>query len=164
MRPARAPLPRPLTIARPLAVTAALALLLTACGGGGGGGGGGRTDFVIYVLLVNRDQAAESHVLSYSGGEALPSSPDDEVVESCSAAIVHYPVTVPFEILVDDVPVIISDELPFGVPSDGETDMIATLEVQEDGTAVPVIGDSSGGSPVAGGRGLSKPAALGICN
>ena len=71
---------------------------------------------------------------------------------------------VPFELLVDDVPVIISDELENGVPSDGETNMIATMDVTEDGEAVPVIGDSSQGSAVAAGTSLSKPAQLGICN
>lgn len=149
---------------RPLAVCAALMLLATACGGGGGGGGGGAGTYTFRVLLVNRDEAAESHVLSYSGGAPLANSPDDETVESCTAAIVFYEVVVPFELLVDDVPVIISDELEFGVPEDGETNLIATMEVQADGTAIPVIGDSSRGRPVAEGTGLSKPAALGICN
>jgi len=156
--------PRPLG---PLAAAAALTLLMTACtsgGGGNGGGGNGDSSYTLFVLLVNRDQAAESHVLSYSGGAPLPSSPDGETVESCAAVIVHYEVVVPFELLVDGVPVIVSDELENGVPADGETDMIATMDVLEDGTAVPVIGDSSQGSAVAAGRGLSKPAALGICN
>ena len=148
-----------------LAACAALMLLATACGGGGGGGGGGGdSTYTLRVLLVNEDEEAESHVLSYSGGAPLANSPDDEDDESCTAAIVFYEVVVPFELLVDGVPVIISDELEFGVPEDGETNLIATMEVQADGTAVPVIGDSSGGRPVAEGTGLSKPAALGICN
>jgi len=144
---------------RPLAAAAALMLLATACTSGGGGGGGGGT-YVLRVLLVNRDPAA-SHVLSYSGGAPLASSPDEETVESCSAAIVHYDLVDPFELLVDGVPVIISDELPRGVPA--ETDATATMDVLADGTAVPVTGDSQGGSPVVGGRGLSKPAAVAIC-
>ena len=147
---------------RPLAAAAALMLLATACtSGGGGGGGGGDASYVIRVLVVNRDPAAESHVLSYSGGAALASSRDDETVESCTAAIVDYDVVVPFELLVDGVPVIISDELPFGVPE--ETDMIATIDVLADGTAIPFISDSSGGSPVVGGTGVGKPAAVAIC-
>ena len=146
---------------RHLAAAAALVLVATACtsGGGGGGGGGGGT-YVLRVLLVNRDPAA-SHVLSYSGGAPLASSPDEETVESCSAAIVHYDLVDPFELLVDGVPVIISDELLDGVPPD--TDVVATMDVLEDGTAIPFIGDSSHGSAVVGGRGLSKPAALAIC-
>lgn len=144
---------------RPLAAAAALMLLATACTSGGGGGGGGGT-YVLRVLLVNRDPTA-SHVLSYSGGAPLASSPDEETVESCSAAIVHYDLVDPFELLVDGVPVIISDELLEGVPQ--ETDVIATMDVLEDGTAIPFIGDSSRGSAVVGGRGLSKPAAVAIC-
>jgi hypothetical protein len=156
--------PRP---ARFLACAVALALMAAGCtsgDGGGGGGGEGDSDYTLAVLLVNRDQGAESHALSYSGGAPLANSPDEETVASCAAIIVYYAVEVPFELLVDDIPVIISDELPDGVPQDGETDMIATMEVGEDGTAVPVIGDSSQGSSVAAGRGLTKPAALGICN
>jgi len=146
---------------RPLAAAAALMLLATACtSGGGGGGGGGDGAYVLRVLLVNRDPAA-SHVLSYSGGAPLASSPDEETVESCSAAIVHYDLVDPFELLVDGVPVIISDELLEGVPQ--ETDVIATMDVLEDGTAIPFIGDSSRGSAVVGGRGLSKPPAVAIC-
>jgi len=146
---------------RPLAAAAALMLLATACtSGGGGGGGGGDGAYILRVLLVNRDPAA-SHVLSYSGGAPLASSPDQETVESCRAAIVHYDLVDPFELLVDGIPVIISDELLNGVPQD--TDVIATMDVLEDGTAIPFIGDSTRGSAVAGGRGLSKPAALAIC-
>lgn len=149
---------------RSVSATTALVLLLAACtsgGGGGGGGGGGNTDYVLSVLLVNRH--TETHTLSYSGGAPLANSPDDEEVESCSAAIVYYTVEVPFELLVDGVPVIISDELAQGVPEDGATDLIATIDVLEDGTAVPVIGDTAGGSAVAAGRGISKPAQTGIC-
>lgn len=146
---------------RPLAAAAALMLLATACtSGGGGGGGGGDGAYVLRVLLVNRDPAA-SHVLSYSGGAPLASSPDEETAESCAAVIVHYDLVDPFELLVDGVPVIISDELLEGVPQ--ETDVIATMDVLEDGTAIPFIGDSSRGSAVVGGRGLSKPAAVAIC-
>ena len=154
----------PRRLVRPLAAAAALLLLMAGCtSGGGGGGGGGDTDYVLYVLLVNRDASAP-HTMSYSGGEPLASSQDEETAEPCTAIRVDYPVVIPFELLVDDVPVIISDELEFGVPQDGETNMIATMEVTEEGEAVPVIGDSSQDSPVAAGTRLSKPAALGICN
>jgi hypothetical protein len=138
-------------------------LLMTSCAGStnNGGGGGGDSDYTLFVLLVNRSD--QEHVLSYSGGAPLADSPDGETAGPCSAIIVEYPVVVPFELLVDDVPIIISDELENGVPADGETNMIATMDVQEDGTAVPVIGDSSQGSAVAAGTSLSKPAATGIC-
>jgi hypothetical protein len=138
-------------------------LLMTSCAGStnDGGGGGGDSDYTLFVLLVNRNDV--EHTLSYSGGAPLPDSPDAETAEPCSAIIVEYGVVVPFELLVDDVPIIVSDELENGVPSDGETNMIATIDVLEDGTAVPVIGDSSQGSAVAAGTSLSKPAATGIC-
>jgi len=148
---------------RVVAVLAAVTLLMTACtSSGGGGGGGGNTDYTLYVLLVNRDPNAP-HTLSYSGGAALASSPDGETAESCTAVIVHYAVEVPFEVLVDDVPVVISDELPNGVPEDGETNMITQIDVQDDGTAVSITGDSSQGSAVVAGTNLSKPAAISIC-
>ncbi len=152
---------------RIVAVLTAVTLLMTACGGGGdggdGGGGGGNTDYVLYVLFVNRDPNA-SHTLSYSGGAPLASSADSETAESCTAAIVQYAVEVPFEVLVDDVPIVISDELPNGVPEDGEINMITQIDVKSDGNAVSVIGDSSGGSAVVAGTNLSKPAAISICN
>ena len=149
---------------RTVAVLTAVTLLMTACtsGGDGGGGGGGTPDYILYVMLVNRDPNA-SHTLSYSGGAALASSPDSETAESCKAIIVQYAVEVPFEVLVDDLPIVISDELPNGVPADGETNMITEIDVDPDGTAQSVIGDSSGGSAVAAGTNLSKPAQTGIC-
>jgi hypothetical protein len=145
-----------------VAVATALILLMTSCAGStSDGGDGGDSDYTLFVLLVNRND--QEHTLSYSGGAPLPDSPDAETAEPCSAIVVEYPVIVPFELLVDDVPIIISDELENGVPADGETNMIATIDVLEDGTAVPVIGDSSQGSAVAAGTSLSKPAATGIC-
>ena len=149
---------------RSAAALAALTLLMAACtSGGGGGGGGGNTDYILYVLLVNRDPNA-AHTVSYSGGAALASSPDSETAESCAAVIVHYAVEVPFEVIVDDAPIVISDELPNGVPEDGETNMVTQIDVQSDGTAVSIIGDSSNGSAVVAGTNLSKPAAISICN
>ena len=60
MRPPLAP--RVSDRIRIVAVLTALTLLMTACGGGGddGGGGGGNTDYVLYVLLVNRDPRRHS--------------------------------------------------------------------------------------------------------
>lgn len=162
MRPPLAP--RVSDRIRVVAVLTALTLLMAACGGGsdGGGGGGGNTDYVLYVLFVNRDPNGP-HTVSYSGGAALASSPDSETAESCTAVIVQYAVEVPFEVLVDDVPIVISDELPNGVPQDGETNMITQIDVQDDGTAVSITGDSSNGSAVVAGTNLSKPAAISIC-
>jgi hypothetical protein len=162
MRPSVAP--RVSDRLRTVTVLVAVTLLMAACtsGGGGGGGGGGNADYVLYVLFVNHDPNA-AHTLSYSGGAALASSPDSETAEPCTAAIVHYPVEVPFELLVDDVPIVISDELPFGVPEDGEANMITRIDVNPDGQAESVIGDSSGGMAVVAGTSLGKPAAISIC-
>lgn len=152
------------TVQRAVLVAVVAALLVTGCtSGGGGGGGGGNSDFTLYVLVVNRDESTESHILSYTGGAPLASSQDDETVESCAAAVVSYTVEVPFELLIDDVPVIISDELPDGVPHDGETDLIASIDILSDGTVTTPPADPPAGPPVAAGSGISKPAALGIC-
>lgn len=147
----------------PVAVATVLALLMTACvsgDGGGGGGGDGETGYVLQVLLINAH--SEPHTLSYSGGPPLPDSVDGETAESCTAIIVSYTVTVPFEILVDGVPVMISDELPEGVPNNGESDLIAVIDVLEDGTAQPSQNQSSGGA-LEPGRQVGKPAAVAIC-
>ncbi|RPH35724.1 MAG: hypothetical protein EHM90_03635 [Chloroflexi bacterium] len=147
----------------PVAVAATLALLMTACvsgDGGGGGGGNGDAEYVLRVLMINAH--TEAHTLSYSGGPPLPDSVDGETAESCTAIIVSYAVTVPFEILVDGVPVMISDELPEGVPQDGETDLVAVIDVLEDGTAQASQNQSSGGA-LEPGRQVGKPATQGIC-
>jgi hypothetical protein len=145
-----------------VAVTLMLAASACTSGGGGDGGGGGvESEYVFRVLVVNAHSA--SHVLSYTGGAPLPDSPDEETVESCAAIIVWYPVTVPFELLIDDVPAVISDELPEGVPLDGETDLVATIDILEDGTVDPDEGDSVRGQAVEAGHNLGKPAATGIC-
>ena len=153
---------RPRRKATPLAVIATVALALSACAGGANsGGGGGESEYILRVLVVNANSAA--HTLSYSGGAPLADSPDPEEVEPCDAIIVWYPVEVPFELLIDDVPVIISDELPEGVPLDGETDMVANINILEDGTAEPDEGDSVRGQSVEAGRNVNKPASTGIC-
>ena len=154
---------RPRRLVTPVAVATALALLMTACvsgDGGGGGGGNGDTGYVLRVLMINAH--TDPHTLSYSGGAPLPSSEDGETAETCSAIIVDYTLTVPFEILVDGVPVMISDELPEGVPQDGQTDLIAVIDILEDGTAQPSQNQSSGGA-LEPGRQVGKPAAVSIC-
>jgi hypothetical protein len=145
-----------------MAVALVLVLLMSACvsGDGGGGGGDGETDYVLRVMMVNYH--SEPHTLSYSGGDPLASSQDEPTAEGCSAIIVDYALTVPFEILVDGVPVMISDELPEGVPQDGLTDLVAIIDVLEDGTAQPSTDQSSGGA-LEPGRQVGKPAAVSIC-
>jgi hypothetical protein len=153
---------RPRRMVTPLVVTMTLMLALSACGGGGGDGGdGGGSDYTLKVLVVNA--SADSHTLSYSGGAPLADSPDEETVETCSAIIVWYGVVDPFELLVDGVPIIVSGELPEGIPLGGETDMVATINILEDGTVEADEGDSVRGQAVEAGRNINKPAATGIC-
>jgi hypothetical protein len=149
-------------LATPLAVALVLALLMSACvsGDGGGGGGNGDSEYVLRVMVVNYH--SEPHSLSYSNGEPLPSSTDEPTAEGCSAIIVDYALSVPFELLIDGMPVMISDELPEGVPQDGETDLVAIIDVLEDGTAQPSTDQSSGGA-LEPGRQVGKPAAVSIC-
>jgi hypothetical protein len=144
-------------------VALSLALVMTACVSGDGGGGGGdeETEYVLRVMMVNYHD--QPHTLSYSGGEPLASSEDEPTAEACSAIIVDYALDVPFELLVDGIPVMISDELPEGVPQDGQTDLIAIIDVLEDGTAQPSTDQSSGGA-LEPGRQVGKPAAVSICN
>jgi hypothetical protein len=146
-----------------MAVALVLALLMTACvsgDGGGGGNGGDETDYVLRVMVVNYHD--QPHTLSYSNGAPLDISEDSETAEACSAIIVAYALAVPFELLVDGVPVMVSDELPEGVPQDGETDLVAIIDILEDGTAQPSADQSSGGA-LEPGRQVGKPAAVSIC-
>ena len=105
---------------------------------------------------------SESHTLSYSGGAPLDISEDEESVDTCSAIIVAYALEVPFELLIDGVPVMISDELPEGVPLNGEGDLIAIIDILEDGTAQPSENQSSGGA-LEPGRQVGKPSSNSIC-
>jgi hypothetical protein len=111
-------------------------------------------------MLINGH--SEPHTLSYSNGAPLDISEDGETAESCTAIIVAYALAVPFEILVDGVPVMISDELPEGVPLNGEGDLVAIIDVLEDGTAQPSQNQSSGGA-LEPGRQVGKPSAVSIC-
>lgn len=147
----------------PVAVATVLALLMTACvsgDGGGGGNGGGEPEYVLRVLMINYH--TEAHTLTYSNGAPLDISPDGETAESCTAIIVAYALAVPFELLVDGVPVMISDELPEGVPLNGEADLVAVIDILEDGTAQPSQNQSSGGA-LEPGRQVGKPSSAGIC-
>ena len=143
---------------------AALALLTSACASGGGGGGGGSTEHTLHVLVVNRDQSTDSHMLTYSGGAPLADSEYDETVESCTYAVVQYALEVPFQLMIDGVPAIVSDELPNGVPGEGESDLIASIDILADGTVTTPPADPPTGPPVAAGRDITGPSALGICD
>lgn len=152
---------QPRRFAPPVTVAFTLMLAVSACtsGGGAGGGGAGESASVLRVLVVN--EHSEAHTLSYSGGSPLADSPDPVEVESCTAALVWYGVVIPFELLIDDVPVIVSDELEEPAPEG--TDLVARIGISQDGVAEPVSVGGTGSSPVATGRGVSKPAAIGLC-
>lgn len=144
-----------------LVAATSLALLLAACGGDGNGNGNGTTDHVLSVLVTNKDETAESHTAGYSGGALLPESEDDEVVESCTAAVLRYAVTVPFELSIDGTVILSSDdEVP--LPFDGDSDLLAYITIGPDGVAFPEKGTAN--RLIEAGHNISPPAALGICN
>jgi hypothetical protein len=146
---------------RALVAATSLALLLAACGGGGNGDGSGSVDHVLSVLVTNKDEAAESHTASYSGGAPLPESENDEVVESCTYAILRYALVLPFEISVDGTVVLSSDDQAT-LPFDGDSDLLAYILVHADGTATAENGTAN--QLIEAGHNISPPAALGICN
>jgi hypothetical protein len=159
---------RPTTIAgrsvsgvRALVAVTSLALLLAACGGGNNGDGNGTTDHVLSVLVTNKDEAAESHTASYSGGAPLAESEDDEVVETCTAAVLRYALVIPFELSIDGAVILSSDDQPI-LPFDGESDLLAYLTIGADGVAFSEVG--TGNKMIEAGHNISPPAALGICN
>jgi hypothetical protein len=123
--------------------------------GGGGGGGGDESEFVLRVLMINAH--TEAHTLSYSGGAPLEDSPDGETAESCTAIIVAYGLEVPFELLVDGTPVMISDELPEGVPLDGQGDLIAVIDSSRTAPPSPARTSRAAEPSSRDGRSASRP-------
>ena len=146
---------------RALVAATSLALLLAACGVGNNGDGTGTTEHVLSVLVTNKDQAAESHTASYSGGAPLAESEDDEVVESCTAAVLRYALVLPFEISIDGTVILSSDDQPV-LPFDGDSDLLAYITIGADGVAYPDVGTAN--KKIEAGHNISPPAALGICN
>ena len=152
--------PRSLGLTGTIALVA-VALVLAACSSGGGGGGGGSA-FLLHTLIVN---ATEGDVtVGYSAdGEPEP----DQVVPTCTAAIVDYPLSDPFELFIDGTAVIDTFvDLPDGLPNKGESDLIVEVRIEKDGT-VNLIGRQD--SPVSvdqavrPGRGWSKPSTSAFC-
>jgi|KBSSwiStaDraftv2_1062776.scaffolds.fasta_scaffold33381_5 hypothetical protein len=122
--------PRPIrsTVVRALAVLAATAVLLAACGGDGGGDGA--SDFTLHALIVNASDAEVT--VTYTGTD-----PAEEATQaSCTADIHNFPVADPFTFTIGDEVVIDSDaDLPDGIPNDGESDLIVRIDIAQDGTA-----------------------------
>src|SRR3989337_397840 len=106
--------PRSLGLTGTMALVA-VALLLAACGsggGGGGGGGGGTPSTFLHALIVNASDV--DITVGYSAdGEPEP----DQVVPTCTAAAIDYPLADPFELLVDRATVIATfQDLPQDLP------------------------------------------------
>ena len=142
--------PRPIrsTIARAVAVLAATAVLLAACGGDGGGDGA--SDFTLHVLVVNASDADAT--VSYTGADPA----DDVVQKTCSADVHNFPLADPFTVAVNGETVIDSDvDLPDGLPNDGESDLIVRIDVAKDGTTTF--------DKVRPGSGMQKPAKAAYC-
>ena len=122
--------PRPIrsTVVRALAVLAATAVLLAACGGDGGGDGA--SDFTLHALIVNASDAEVT--VTYTGTD-----PAEEATQaSCTADIHNFPVADPFTFTIGDEVVIDSDaDLPDGIPNNGESDLIVRIDIAQDGTA-----------------------------
>jgi hypothetical protein len=116
------------TVVRAVAVLAATAVLLAACGGDGGGDGAG--DFTLHALIVNASDADVT--VTYTGTD-----PAEEATQAtCSADIHDFPIADPFTIEVDGQVVLDSDaDLPEGIPNNGESDLIVRVDVAKDGTA-----------------------------
>ncbi len=156
--------PRGLGLTGTIALVA-VALVLAACGGdggGGGGGGGGTPATLLHTLITNATDADVT--IGYSrDGEPEP----DQVVPTCTAALIDYPLSDPFQLFVDGVTVIDTfADLPEGLPNGGESDLIVQVNINKDGS-VDLIGRQdqpvSVDQAVRPGRGMSKPSTSAFC-
>lgn len=126
-----------------------LALLLAACGGGGGGGGDD-TPAVMHALVVNAMETDATVTYTDAAGTAT-----DETVETCTAPVLEFPLTDPFQIAVDGTVVVDSAQLPEGVPGFTESDLVVKIDVAKDG--------STTFDEVRIGRTISPPARSAYC-
>ncbi len=133
-----------------LLLMAGVALLLAACGGGGGGGGGGNTTAKLHALIVNAGE--EAAAVAYTDADGAPT---EASVDTCTAQVLEFPVTDPFQLSIGDTVVVDSAQLPEGVPGGGESDLVVQVKVARDGTATF---DS-----VRPGRSISIPARSSYC-
>lgn len=132
------------------AALAAVTLLLAACGGDGGNGGNGPTA-ILHTLIINASEADVTVGFSRDG-EPEP----DQVVPTCEAALIDYPLADPFQLFIDGETVIDTfEDLPEGLPNDGESDLIVQVNISREGE---VTSDN-----VRPGRGVSKPSKASFC-
>lgn len=142
--------PRPIgsRMARAVAALAATAVLLAACGGDGGGGNGA-TGHILHALIVNGSEADVT--VTYTGTE-----PVEITQETCTADIHDFPLADPFTIAIDGETVLDSfEDLPEGLPNQGESDLIVAVEIDKEGAA--------SFDRVRPGSGLSKPSKAAYC-
>jgi hypothetical protein len=134
--------------ARAVAALAATAVLLAACGGDGGGGNGA-TGHTLHALIVNGSEADVT--VTYTGTE-----PVEITQATCTADIHDFPLADPFTIAIDGETVLDSfEDLPEGLPNQGESDLIVAVEVDKEGAATF--------DRVRPGSGLSKPSKAAYC-
>lgn len=114
----------------PLMMLVGLSLILAACGDGGGGGGGGGDAAVMRALVVNAMETDATVTYTDAGGTAT-----DQAVETCTAPVLEFTLSDPFQIAVDGTTVVDSTTLPEGVPGFGESDLVVKIDIARDGTA-----------------------------
>ena len=133
-------------IARALAAMSATAVLLVACGGEGSGG---TTGSILHALIVNGSDADVT--VTYTGAE-----PEEITQATCTADVHDFPLSDPFTIAIDGETVLDSfEDLPEGLPNQGESDLIVAVTIEKDGTA--------SFDRVRPGSGLSKPSKAAYC-
>lgn len=142
---------RPTRRSRSVLLLVGLAGLLAACGGGSGGGGGGDgTGATLHALVVNASEGDAA--VTYTDADGTPT---EEVLETCTARVLEFPITDPFQIAVDGTTVVDSATLPEGLPGAGESDLVVKIDIDREGVAEF---DS-----LRAGRSISIPARSAYC-
>jgi hypothetical protein len=62
-------------------------------------------------------------------------TPTDKTVPTCTAQVVVFPVSDPFQVAVDGKTLIDSSTLPAGMPGNGSQDLVVQVTVPKDGAA-----------------------------
>jgi hypothetical protein len=143
---------RPTRRSRSVLLLVGLAGLLAACGGGNGGGGGGGdgTAATLHALVVNASEGDAA--VTYTDADGTPT---EEVMETCTARVLNFPITDPFQLAVDGTVVLDTATLPEGLPGAGESDLVVKVEIDRDGVAEF--------DNVRAGRSISIPARSAYC-
>lgn len=140
----------------------AMAMLLVACGGdGGGGGGGGQGAVKLHALIVNA--SPDDVTIGYLGDGTAA---DDQVVPTCTAALIDFDLADPFQLTVDGTPAIDTEvDLPGGLPNDGESALVLQVNITKDGTVT--LGEDpnhlGAENALKPGRGYSTPSTASFC-